>query len=121
MQYGTNGDGHARIMLKNRILSCYDVRRNRKEGENMKRNIRMMLALAIYLIGMAASVYVGGWIMIIQPLCGMIAAKVMGTLTLRQICVTALKCISSLTVAGLIWCIGYMMSNRVFDSRDESI
>lgn len=82
----------------------------------MSRNIKFCLAIVIYLIGLAVSVYVGGWVMLIQPIRGTITAYTLGTLTLRQL---VIKCISSLTVAGLIWCIGYIASNHVYDSRDE--
>lgn len=83
------------------------------------RNIRMALALAIYVACLAAAVYVGGWIMIIKPVRMTWMSLVMGTLTLRQLLVAAAKCCCSLTVSGLIWCIGYIASNHVYDSRDE--
>lgn len=85
----------------------------------MNRNIRMILAAVIYMIGLAASIYIGGWVMIIKPVKGAFVAHALGTLTLRQVFVAAIKCICSLTVAGLIWCLGYIASNHVFDSRDE--
>ena len=81
----------------------------------MSRNIKFCLAIVIYLIGLAVSVYV----MLIQPIRGTITAYTLGTLTLRQLVINVIKCISSLTVAGLIWCIGYIASNHVYDSRDE--
>ena len=67
----------------------------------MNRNIRMILAVIVYIIGLAASIYV------------------VGTLTFRQLVITIIKCACSTTVAGLIWVIGYVASNHVFDSRDE--
>lgn len=85
----------------------------------MSRNIKFCLAIVIYLIGLAVSVYVGGWVMLIQPIRGTITAYTLGTLTLRQLVINVIKCISSLTVAGRIWCIGYIASNHVYDSRDE--
>lgn len=85
----------------------------------MNRNFRIALAAAIYILGMAVAVYVGGWVMIIKPVRGTLAAYTMGTLTLPQFLVTVVKCFCSLTVAGLIWCMGYIASNHVFDSRDE--
>ncbi len=85
----------------------------------MNRNIRMILAVIVYIIGLAASIYVGGWVMIIKPVKGAIAAYFVGTLTFRQLVITIIKCACSTTVAGLIWVIGYVASNHVFDSRDE--
>lgn len=85
----------------------------------MNRNIRIVLAAAIYLMGFIASVYVGGWVMFLKPVRHTITAYTLGTLTLPQLLVAVIKCISSLTVAGLIWCLGYMASNHIYDSRDE--
>lgn len=85
----------------------------------MNRNIRMVLAAAIYFMGFAVSVYVGGWIMFLKPVRHTITAYTLGTLTWTQLVVAAVKCISSMTVAGLIWCLGYIASNHIYDSRDE--
>lgn len=85
----------------------------------MNRHVRMILAFAIYATGFAASVYVGGWVLLIKPVKGALAARALGTLTLGQLAVALLKCISSLTVAGLIWCMGYIASNHIYDSRNE--
>ena len=85
----------------------------------MNRNIRIILSIVIYMTGLGAAVYVGGWVMLIQPVRHTIAAYTLGTLTLPQLILAAVKCISSLTVAGLIWCMGYIGSNHIYDSRDE--
>ena len=85
----------------------------------MNRNIRMLLAMIIYLTGFAVAIYVGGWVMIIKPVKYTISAYALGTLTLSQLVVSVMKCISSLTVTGLIWCLGYIASNHIYDSRDE--
>ena len=85
----------------------------------MGRNIRMALSVAIYILGLAVSVYVGGWIMLLKPVKETIAAYTLGTFTLTQLLISVIKCISSMTVSGLIWCIGYIASNHIFDSRDE--
>lgn len=87
----------------------------------MNCNFRIILSAAIYFAGFAAAFYVGGWLMIIKPVQNTIAAYTLGTLTFSQIFVAGLKCISSLTVGGLIWCIGYIASNHIYDSRDEQI
>ena len=87
----------------------------------MNRNLRILLSVAVYFFGSAASVYVGGWVMLLKPIRGTIAAYTLGTLALSQLIVTIIKCISSLTVAGFIWCVGYIASNHIYDSRDEQI
>ena len=90
-----------------------------EEREKMGRNIRMALSVAIYILGLAVSVFVGVWIMLLKPVKETIAAYSLGTLTLTQLLISVIKCISSMTVSGLIWCIGYIASNHIFDSRDE--
>lgn len=87
----------------------------------MNRNFRIIISVAVYFFGLAASVYVGGWVMLLKPIRGTIAAYTLGTLTLSQLIVTIIKCIFSLTVAGFIWCVGYIVSNHIYDSRDEQI
>lgn len=107
------------IEINHKLVLSYAHTEFRKRDFIMSRNIRIIMSVLVYGIGLAAAIYVGGWIMIIKPLKGAIAAHVLGTLTLTQIIVTLVKCISSATVAGLIWCLGYIASNRVFDERDE--
>ena len=85
----------------------------------MNRNIRIILSAVIYLLGLAVAVYIGGWVMLLKPVKQMIAAYTLGTLSLPQLIIAVIKCISSMTVAGLIWCLGYIASNHIFDSRDE--
>ncbi|MDE6904311.1 MAG: hypothetical protein K2P76_05165 [Lachnospiraceae bacterium] len=85
----------------------------------MNRNIRLFLAVVVYAIGLLASIYIGGWVMIIKPVKGAIAAHALGTLTFYQLVVTVVKCFCSTTVAGFIWVLGYIASNHVFDIRDE--
>lgn len=85
----------------------------------MNRNIRMIISVAVYFIGLAIAIYVGGWLMLIKPIKRTIVAYTLGTLTLPQLVVTVVKCLCSLTVTGFIWCLGYIASNRVYDSRDE--
>ena len=85
----------------------------------MSRNVRIILSTAIYFLGLAVAIYIGGWVMLIKPVKQTIVAYTLGTLTLPQLIIAGIKCISSLTVAGLIWCLGYIASNHIFDSRDE--
>ncbi len=81
----------------------------------MSRNIRIIISMAIYMTGFAAAIYIGGWVMFIKPVKFTITAYTLGTLTLPQLLIA----ICSLTVAGLVWCIGYIASNHIYDSRDE--
>lgn len=85
----------------------------------MNRRVRIILSKMIYLIGIAVSVYIGGWVMVVRPVRSLVASYVLGELQLAQVVITAVKCLCSMTVSGFIWCIGYMASNYVFDLRDE--
>lgn len=85
----------------------------------MSRNIRIALSIAVYLLGFAIAIYIGGWLMLIKPIKNTILAYTMGTLTMPQLVISVIKCICSLTVAGFIWSLGYMASNHIYDSRDE--
>lgn len=108
-------------MLAKEELSCYDntVSKNAKRGTNMSWNVRRLISVIVYIIGLATAVYVGGWVMLVKPVKGAVTAYMLGTLTLPQVIITILKCFFSLTVAGFIWCLGYIASNRIYDSRDE--
>lgn len=53
--------------------------------------------------------YVGIWKMLIQPLAGLYLAYKAGQLTVAYVVLSVLKCWLSLTVAGLIWSVGYMV------------
>lgn len=111
--------------LKNPTFWWYDKsvpkEKIRKRCVGMNRNIRIVLSAAIYFTGFIVSLYVGGWIMFLKPVRHTIAAYTLGTLTLSQLLVAVVKCVSSMTVAGLIWCLGYMASNHIYDSRDEKM
>ena len=85
----------------------------------MSRNIRIIISMTIYMTGFAAAIYIGGWVMFIKPVKFTITAYTLGTLTLPQLLIAIIKCVCSLTVAGLVWCIGYIASNHIYDSRDE--
>ncbi len=85
----------------------------------MSRNIRIILSIAVFLFGISVAIYVGGWLMLVKPIRNTILAYTMGNLTIPQLVVNVIKCICSLTVAGFIWSLGYIASNRIFDSRDE--
>lgn len=85
----------------------------------MNRNLRMLLSAAVYGFGLLASIYIGGWVMILEPIKSTITAYTLGTLTLQRLIIAIVKCFCSLTVAGLIWCMGYIASNYIYDSRDD--
>ena len=61
---------------------------------------------AIILIGWIGGIYVGGWLLFIQPILAACRAFDMGTLTATLVGITVLKCLSAGLVGGLIAWIG---------------
>lgn len=85
----------------------------------MEKNFRIILSIIVYFFFFAVAIYIGGWVMLISPIKKLIVSYTMGKLNPRQLVFTILKCACSLTVTGFIWCLGYMASNSIYDSRDE--
>lgn len=90
-------------------------------GEAMKK-IQMLLANLCYVIGVFASIYVGGWLMLILPIQEVLMAFDKGTLTFAMLAVNILKIALSTTFAGFVWTIGYIGYNyfRGTDDPDWS-
>lgn len=72
---------------------------------------KMILATACYLAGVFASIYVGGWLMLIVPIQELMSAFSAETITWNFVVVCILKILFSTTFAGLVWCIGYIGYN----------
>ncbi len=81
----------------------------------MKR-VKMLMAFICYAVGVIASLYVGGWMMLIQPVHDLYVAYRQGALDVLLITVSVVKILLSSTVAGFVWCLGYIMYNRFRDS-----
>ncbi|MCI5621734.1 MAG: hypothetical protein MR355_09300 [Lachnospiraceae bacterium] len=87
----------------------------KKEVEEKKtyfKYMRLMAGGACYLLFTLLAVYVGGWLMFLEPLKGSVTAYLAGELTVKRILVTLIKCLLSTTVAGAIWCIGYISRQK---------
>lgn len=65
------------------------------------------------LAGSLLALYVGLWVMIIKPLARLYVAYKSGQVSVLLVVVTVIKCWLSLTVAGLIWSIGYMIKCKL--------
>lgn len=84
----------------------------------MKKKIQQMLALICNALGTIAAVYVGGWLMFLQPLHVLYIAFGNGELSVRLVAVCAVKILLSATFAGLVWCIGYIGCNYFKGKED---
>lgn len=69
---------------------------------------RFMAGTLCSLIGTLLALYVGGWLMLCKPIQGVISAYFAGNLAIGTIALAAFKCLLSATVAGAIWCGGYI-------------
>lgn len=84
----------------------------------MKKQVKAVLGLICYGLGIVLALYVGFWQMICRPLVGLYAALIAGELTFSMILACAAKLLFSTTLAGLIWCIGYIGYNYFKGTED---
>lgn len=84
----------------------------------MKKKLQMFMAMACYAFGILSSAYVGGWIMLILPVRRLLGAYSAGMLSLSLVLVSGIKIFFSLTVAGFIWCVGYVGYNHFIGTED---
>jgi hypothetical protein len=86
----------------------------------MKKKMKMAhcLALLCNVFGTIAAVYVGGWLMLLQPVYMLYTSFAGGTLTLPLVVSCAVKMLLSTTFAGLVWCIGYIGFNYFKGDED---
>lgn len=71
----------------------------------------MFLGHLCYALGILAALYVGGVMMVLHPVEQLYHAFMSGSLTVHIVLLDALRIFFSATVAGLVWCIGYMGYN----------
>jgi membrane protein YdbS with pleckstrin-like domain len=70
-------------------------RRRRKEMRNV-------IAVLVFIVGLVTAAYFGIWVMFIQPIIEACAAFDTGTLTAMVIGITVIKCLLATTVSGII-------------------
>lgn len=70
----------------------------------------------LMIIGIAAGLYVGGWLMFIQPILEVCRCFDAGTLTGTIIGVTILKCVFSGAVGSIIAWLGVVLGSVVINS-----
>lgn len=84
----------------------------------MKRKIGLIVAILCYGIGILLSLYVGGWLMLVKPIQQLITAISVGKCTFGLFLTCGVKIFLSATMAGLIWCVGYIGFNH-FKGKEE--
>lgn len=74
----------------------------------MKKHINALLGFVCYTIGVIAAAYYGLWKMLVLPLHTLAVSFLAGDLNITLLAVCVVKILFSTTMAGLIWCIGYI-------------
>lgn len=78
----------------------------------MKFSWRTVVALIFYVLGVIGWLYVGGWMILTRPVKGIILAQLAGDLTLMKLVIALAQGFILLSLAGGVWCIGYMISDH---------
>ncbi len=82
----------------------------------MKYTWRMLAAVLCSLLGTAGWCYVGGYLMLKGPVRKLVAACLAGTLTVGKLVAIVLQGFFLLSLAGGIWCVGYMLNTYFKES-----
>lgn len=77
----------------------------------MKTRWRKIASFIVSILGGLAWCYVGGWLVLTGPVKGLVIAFGAGQLTLGKLLSLVLEVFIYLSLAGGVWCIGYMLSN----------
>lgn len=83
----------------------------------MKITWRTLAALLFYALGILGWCYVGGWMIITKPVKGLIVAHMAGTLSIGKLIMALVQGFLYLSLAGGVWCVGYMLSSYFHDER----
>ncbi len=84
----------------------------------MKKHINALLGFVCYTIGVIAAAYYGLWKMLVLPLHTLAVSFLAGDLNVTLLAVCVVKILFSTTMAGLIWCIGYIAYNHFKGTQD---
>ena len=71
-----------------------------------------MIALLFNALGVLGWCYVGGWMILTKPLKGIVVAHIAGNLSIGKVVVAVIQGFAFLSLAGAVWCVGYMLSNH---------
>lgn len=73
----------------------------------MKKKWNLLLGIICYTLGVFLTIYIGGWVMLIQPIRLLLTAFSAKALTFRMLVNCIIKIALSTTVGGFLWCLGY--------------
>ena len=78
----------------------------------MKVTWKTVVALLCYALGVLGWCYVGGGMILTKPLKGIVVAHIAGNLSIGKIVVAVIQGFCYLSLAGAVWCVGYILSNH---------
>lgn len=82
-------------------------------AKNFWQILKVFLAIAILIAGIAAAIYFGLWVMFIKAILVACAAFDAGTLTATLVGMTVIKCLLASTVAGIIIAVSFGISKAL--------
>lgn len=85
----------------------------------MKKSWRAFMSIVCYTVGLVGAIYFGGWLMLIQPINQIWEAYQQQVLNWHMLLVAIIKIALSTTVAGAVWCTGYIGYNHFIGTEDE--
>ncbi len=77
----------------------------------MREKWKTAVSVLFYTLGILGWCYVGGWLTLTRPVRGILMAHLAGSLSVGQLCMAVLQGFCYLSLAGGVWCIGYMLGN----------
>lgn len=83
-----------------------------------KLKIQGAIALILWIFGVLAGLYVGGWLMFIKPIIACCVAFDAGTLTGIMVGISILKCIFGSAVGGTIFLICHVIAMLLVTKND---
>lgn len=84
----------------------------------MKKKCDRILSLVCYALGIFAAIYIGAYLMLLQPVQSLWTAFYQGGLTLSLVFASVVKIGLSTTCAGFVWCLGYIGYNYFKGTED---
>ena len=85
----------------------------------MSKNIKRMLALFLSFAGVVMSLYVGGYLLFLQPLISLYHHYLNNTITMHYLFVIFIKVFFAATAGGGVWCIFDIIAGFFRDNKKE--
>lgn len=84
----------------------------------MKKHVNALLGFVCYTIGVIGAAYYGLWKMLVLPIHTLVVSFQEGNMQMTLLAACVVKILFSTTMAGLIWCLGYMAYNHFKGTQD---